>query len=105
MFVSAPTYITLGNMASFSGISIFEALLFNAVEKGLGRGKENVRGRLCQCSFNGGVLLRSLSGVHNFRGLPVEPRTKENFTIVDVEIVHKSVHRFFDLFSSISAYS
>jgi hypothetical protein len=36
MFVSASTYITSGNMPSFSVISSFETLLFNAVNKGIG---------------------------------------------------------------------
>ena len=36
MFVSASTYITSGNMVSFRVISVFETLLFNAGDKGLG---------------------------------------------------------------------
>jgi hypothetical protein len=52
MFVSASIYITSGNMLSFSGISVFEALFFNAGDKGLGEER-----RMFEEAFAGAVSM------------------------------------------------
>jgi hypothetical protein len=72
-------------MPAFRFISVLEALLFNFVRFKVSRRKENVRERHYQCSFNVATLLRNLYGFHISHRLPLESRTNENFTRVNVE--------------------